>query len=80
LDRALKHYKEALEIDEQLGDLSGKSTILSNIGGILYKMRDLDGALKHYQEALEIAEQLSSPNAEIIKSNIKILKNKMNSP
>ena len=69
LDGALKCYKEALEIDEQLGDLKGKSIVLNNIGSILSDRGDLDGALKYYKEALEIAEQLGDLKGKTTRLN-----------
>jgi tetratricopeptide (TPR) repeat protein len=58
LDGALDHYKRALDIDEQLGDLQLQGQVLTNIGFIMRAREDLDGALDHFKRALDIAEQL----------------------
>ena len=55
---ALEDYNKALEIAEQLGDLSGKATHLNKIGNIYYMRGDYDKALKKCDEALKIDEQL----------------------
>ncbi|MFX1254074.1 MAG: tetratricopeptide repeat protein [Promethearchaeota archaeon] len=58
LDSALKHFQQALEIDEELGNLEGKSTILINIGQLFYNQGHVDEALEHFQQALQISEQI----------------------
>jgi tetratricopeptide (TPR) repeat protein/CHAT domain-containing protein len=58
LDGAMKMYQQALEIDEGLGDLQGKSATLHAMAGILRVRGDLDGAMKMYQQSLEIKEGL----------------------
>ena len=63
LDEALKHYREALEIDEKLGDLSKKADSLNNIGGIHFEQGNYSEALTYFKESLEIHEHLKeSPN------------------
>jgi tetratricopeptide (TPR) repeat protein len=74
---ALNYYRESLTIAEQLGDLRGKATRLNNIGLLLYDKGELDEALNYFLEALGIFKELSSPNVEIVKKNIEILKEKM---
>ncbi|MCG3260192.1 MAG: tetratricopeptide repeat protein, partial [Candidatus Heimdallarchaeota archaeon] len=51
-------YEEALQIAEQLGDLSVKATILYNIGSIHSAQGNYPEALRRYEEALQINEQL----------------------
>ena len=63
LDEALKRYENALQIDEQLGDLSGKAIRLNNIASIHYAQRDYLEALTYFQESLSILERLKeAPN------------------
>jgi len=54
---ALRRYEEALQIAEQLGDLSGKTTFLNNIGEIYDVQGNYPKALKRYEEALQIDEE-----------------------
>ena len=46
IDEALKLFKQALEIDEELGDRKGKTIRLNNIGSILQDRGEWDEALK----------------------------------
>ncbi|KKN20271.1 hypothetical protein LCGC14_0937260 [marine sediment metagenome] len=46
---ALKRYREALQIDEQLGDIGGKAICLSNIATIHYVQGDYPKALKKFE-------------------------------
>ena len=57
-DEALNYYRQALAINEQLGDLTGKTTNLTNIGLIFYDQGQLNESLEYLQQALAIAEQL----------------------
>ena len=75
----MKQYEQALQIDEQLGDLSGKAIRLNNIGIIHYANGKYLKALKNLEEGLEILTGLGlgeSPNAKNIKKDIEILKSK----
>ena len=54
---ALKRYEEALQIDEQLGDLCRKATCLNNIGEIYYIEGKYSEALKRFKDALLIYKQ-----------------------
>ena len=47
-----------MAINEQLGDLTGKTTNLTNIGLIFYDQGQLNESLEYLQQALAIAEQL----------------------
>ena len=58
LSGAMKLYEEALEIDEGLGDLQGKSATLHAMANIYVTRGDLSGAMKLYEESLEIKEGL----------------------
>jgi len=60
LDGAMKLYQQALQIDEGLGDLQGKSTTLHQMAGIYVTRGDLDGAMKLYQQSLETFESLGN--------------------
>ncbi|MCI0477308.1 MAG: tetratricopeptide repeat protein, partial [Anaerolineales bacterium] len=58
LDGAMKLYQQSLQIQEQLGDLQGKSATLHQMAGVFVTRGDLDGAMKLYQQSLQVTEQL----------------------
>ena len=58
LNGAMKLYEQALEIDEGLGDLQGKSATLHEMANIFVTRGDLNGAMKLYEQSLEIKEGL----------------------
>ncbi len=57
-DKAMICSENCLRIAEELGDLSGKATVLNNIGRIHDEQGRYPEALRLYEEALQIAEQL----------------------
>ena len=69
LDQALKCYKDALAIDEQLRDTYGKSLSLTNIGGVLCHKGKLDEALNYLREAMAIVEQLGDLRGKSLSLN-----------
>ncbi|HHH42392.1 MAG TPA: CHAT domain-containing protein, partial [Chloroflexi bacterium] len=58
LEGAMRLYRQALEIDERLGDQKGKSATLHEMAYIHTVRGDLEGAMRLYQQALEIFERL----------------------
>jgi len=77
---ALKRYEEALQVFEQLGDLSEKATCLSNIARIHYERENFQDAFKRLEKALEIFIELGledSPVAQNIKKGIKLIRSKL---
>ncbi|MBN2155271.1 MAG: tetratricopeptide repeat protein, partial [Candidatus Lokiarchaeota archaeon] len=58
LDEAMRYYKEALAIDEQLGDLQGKARDLNNIGLLLFKQEKYAQALSNFENCVEILSSL----------------------
>ncbi|MFX1394578.1 MAG: tetratricopeptide repeat protein [Promethearchaeota archaeon] len=67
-----------MEIDEQLGDLLGKSMRLNNIGMVCKAMGRYTDALKYCEEALNTLRVLGlneTPRAAPYKKNIVELKN-----
>ncbi len=57
-EKALKHFQRALKIFGELGDKSGVSLCLNNMGAIFYDQGDYGDALEHYQRALKIFGEL----------------------
>ena len=73
----MKRYEESLKIAEQLGDLKGKATLLSNIASIHYDQGNYPETLRYFKNALQILTELGlseSPSAKTIEKNIKSLK------
>ncbi len=58
LDGAMGLYRQALDIEEGLGDLKGKSATLHEMADIFVTRGDLDGAMGLYRQSLEIKEGL----------------------
>jgi class 3 adenylate cyclase/Flp pilus assembly protein TadD len=54
---ALVQWKLALKVFEDVGDLSGVSNILNNIGAIYFNQGDNEGALENYLKSLKAAEK-----------------------
>lgn len=51
---AVDHFAMALEIYTQLGDRSGISSVLINLGNVFYQNREIPEALDFYQRAMHI--------------------------
>jgi tetratricopeptide (TPR) repeat protein len=58
LDDAMALYEQSLALDEQLGDLRGKSATLHQMANVLDTRGRLDEATALYERSLEIEEQL----------------------
>ena len=69
MNEALKYFREALEIAEELSIFERKAAILNNIGFLLKDRGDLDEALKYFREALEIDEQLGDLKGKAARLN-----------
>lgn len=65
-DKALKQYKNALEIYKQLGNKVSTAIILNDIGSIYSKQENIDKALKWHKEALKIVEELENLKKDVI--------------
>ncbi len=57
---AESHYRQALEIDERLGNLVGMATIYHNLGNLAYLRGDYDTAKSRFRQSLEINELLGN--------------------
>jgi class 3 adenylate cyclase/Tfp pilus assembly protein PilF len=57
---ALEHYKQALALREEQGDLAGIAAVKSNIGLVFYNSGDYPLALEHYKQALALFEELGN--------------------
>ncbi|MFX0090854.1 MAG: tetratricopeptide repeat protein [Candidatus Hodarchaeota archaeon] len=57
LDEAMDYFQQALQLQEQIGDLKGKVITLNHIGLVLKDQGQLDEALNHFQQVLEIIDQ-----------------------
>ena len=59
-DRAIQCYEEALEIEEQIGDPSGKIAPLTNLGQVYYLRDEYDKAFESDKRAIDIADRLDA--------------------
>jgi len=62
--QAREAYEQALEIDEQLGDLRGKGVDLLQIGTLLLQQRDYAEAQSRYLAAMQLFHRLGEPALE----------------
>jgi tetratricopeptide (TPR) repeat protein len=70
LDEARRLYNESLEITKQLGDQSGISISLHQLGVLAEKQGDRAEALRLFRQSLGIFEKLNSPAAEAARRSI----------
>jgi len=76
----LKRFGEALQINEQLGNLNEKAIYLNYIARLHYEQRHYQKAINHLEEALKIYVELGledSPYAQNIKGGLKVMKSKL---
>ncbi len=66
LDGAIQLYQQSLEIKEGLGDLRGKSAILTAMAQIFITCGDLDKAMKLTGQSLEISQGLSDLQGQAV--------------
>ena len=52
------HYRQALRIFEQIGDIYNQSIANNNLGGIAKNRGQVEEALDYYREGLQLAEKL----------------------
>jgi tetratricopeptide (TPR) repeat protein len=64
LDNALKHMKEALKIDQKIGNKREEAGGLGNIGMFYSAKGDLDNALKYLTQALQIHRAIGDMQGE----------------
>ncbi len=65
-DMALKHFLEALKIEQKYQNLLGLAINYQNIGSIYERKGDYDKALAYYQKSLRYNEQIHSKVGKII--------------
>ena len=58
LDQALSLYNQSLDIQDQLGDIKGRSATLHQMANVFVTRGDLDQALSLYNQSLDIKDQL----------------------
>ncbi|MHA1647876.1 MAG: tetratricopeptide repeat protein [Promethearchaeota archaeon] len=68
-EKGLEYFREALQIDIQLGNLKEKATDLNNIGMIFNFWGNNAKALEYYQEALQIDNQLGNLKGKATRLN-----------
>ena len=63
-DKALDHYQQALELDEQFKDMRGKAARLRYIGLVYFKKENWEQALKYYNESLALSDEIEDPTGK----------------
>ena len=63
-DTSFKYLKQALEIQQKIGDKSGEGATLNNISLIYDARGDYDTALQYLKQALEIQQQVGDKSGE----------------
>jgi tetratricopeptide (TPR) repeat protein len=64
--QAREAYEEALQIDEQLGDLRNQGVDLGELGLLALRQGDFVEAQEHYAAALQLFQRLGEPATEAI--------------
>jgi CHAT domain-containing protein/Tfp pilus assembly protein PilF len=64
LQQAIVKYKEALKLSQQVGDRSGESTTLNNIGFVYSALGDKQQALRYYNQALPLRRAVGDRSGE----------------
>ncbi|MGJ5634882.1 CHAT domain-containing protein, partial [Nostoc sp. CALU 1950] len=62
--KALEFYQQALAIIKEIGDRSGESTTLNNIGAIYDSLGQYPKALEYFQQALAIIKEIGDRSRE----------------
>ncbi|MFX0031697.1 MAG: tetratricopeptide repeat protein [Candidatus Hermodarchaeota archaeon] len=68
-DKALDYYKVAYDIDKELGDKSGISADVSNIGSVLMTLGHYDMALDNFKDSLQMSKDLKQDFGQITALN-----------
>ncbi|MHA2246114.1 MAG: tetratricopeptide repeat protein [Candidatus Hodarchaeales archaeon] len=61
LDKALKHWKQSLDIREDIGNFHDIAGSLNNIGIIYRTKGEMDKALEYYQRSLTLYDEIGNP-------------------
>ena len=61
-DRAMDSVQKALELYREIEDREGEASALSNLGGVLKDLGDLEGAKENWEHALKIDEGVYGPD------------------
>lgn len=64
LDKAITHYKEALELYRELNDRGGQATALGNLGIVCGTKGELDKALDYFCQSLQIYRRIGDIEGE----------------
>ncbi|MBW4455030.1 MAG: tetratricopeptide repeat protein [Nostoc indistinguendum CM1-VF10] len=55
---AVSYWQESLEIDERIGNFSGKGATLNNMAEVIARQGNIEQALYFWQESLKIIEHI----------------------
>ncbi|HLP47829.1 MAG TPA: tetratricopeptide repeat protein [Candidatus Deferrimicrobium sp.] len=76
-DAALTQYQQSLEIAEKIGDIAGIAESMGQMGALYLVQNQCETALKLLFQSFAIFTQIGSPNANLVKNNIAICREKM---
>src|SRR5206468_1689199 len=57
-EQATAHYKQALNLNRELGERHGQAIVLTNLGNIHHAIGNPDAARDAWQQALELLDHL----------------------
>ncbi|MCU0285759.1 MAG: hypothetical protein MUF15_05110 [Acidobacteria bacterium] len=66
-----------MEIKEKIGDIAGMASSMGQMGKLYFNQNQYETALKLFCQAFLIFTKIGSPNADIVKDNIVICREKM---
>jgi len=64
LEKALQHYRKALNIHREIGNKEGEASDLGNMGNVYRAQNKLKEALQHYRKALNIHRKIGDKIGE----------------
>ncbi len=74
---SIEYYEQALAISREIGDRSVEGHALGSLGNAYASLGDYEAGLKHLLPGLVILQSIESPDAQVVKNNIAILRKKL---
>ncbi|MCO6491414.1 MAG: tetratricopeptide repeat protein, partial [Phaeodactylibacter sp.] len=63
-DTALSYLEKSLKIQQEIGDINGMATTLTNMGAMLFEQQRFEEAIALLMPAYQIFEKIGSPNKQ----------------
>jgi len=74
---ALTQYRKSLKIREKIGDIQGVAISMGQMGKLYFEQNQYETALKYSIQAFLFFDKIGSPNANIVKNNISLCRQKL---